>query len=214
MIMANYLITGYHGEPHVTVENDRGINAGIVGEGRHVLPVGNRLKAEYIGNNTVRLYDGKLMDNGAAAGIPAGEFIDLTIATGSQGMVRHDLIVFQYSKDASTSIEKGEFVVIRGTEAVGTASDPELTQANLVGATAVLDQMPLWRVVVSGANIAQPEQVFSMAGALTSVVPGASEGNLPTFDANGGLVDSGVNAAKVTFAKMALSGTTLVITTV
>jgi hypothetical protein len=212
--MANYLITGYHGEPHVTVENDRGINAGIVGEGRFVLPVGKRLKAEYIGNNTVRLYDGKLMDNGAAAGIPAGEFIDLTIATGSQGMKRHDLIVFQYSKDASTSIEKGEFVIVRGTEATGAASDPALTQANLVGATAVLDQMPLWRVVVSGTDIAQPEQVFSMAGALTSAVPGAGEGNLPTFDANGGLVDSGVNAAGVTFAKMTLSGTTLIINTV
>jgi hypothetical protein len=53
-----------------------------------------------------------------------------------------------------------------------------------------------------------------MAGALTSAVPGAGEGNLPTFDANGGLVDSGVNAAQVTFAKMTLSGTTLIINTV
>lgn len=214
MIVANYLITGYHGEPHVTVENDRGINAGIVGEGRYVLPVGERLKAEYIGNNTVRLYDGKLMDNGAAAGIPSGEFVDLTISTASQGMTRNDLIVFQYSKDASTLVEKGEFVVVRGTESSGTASDPELTQADLVGATATLDQMPLWRVVVSGTAISAPVQVFSMAGALTAAVPGAEEGNLPTFDANGGLADSGVNAAKVTFAKMTLSGTTLTITTV
>lgn len=39
----NYLITGYWGEPHVTAENDRGINAAIFGAGRFVLPVGGKV---------------------------------------------------------------------------------------------------------------------------------------------------------------------------
>ena len=82
----NYLITGYWGEPHVTAENDRGINAAIFGAGRFVLPVGEQFKAEYIGNNTIRMYDGKLMNNGAAGGIPVGEYIDLPIANAGQGM--------------------------------------------------------------------------------------------------------------------------------
>ena len=59
----NYLITGYWGEPHVTAENDRGINAAMFGTGRFVLPVGEQFKAEYIGNNTIRMYDGKLMES-------------------------------------------------------------------------------------------------------------------------------------------------------
>ena len=88
--MANYLITGYWGEPHVTAENDRGINAAIFGAGRYVLPVGEQFRAEYIGNNTVRMYDGKLTDNGAAAGIPAGRYVDLTISEAGQGMNRND----------------------------------------------------------------------------------------------------------------------------
>ena len=159
----NYLITGYHGEPHVTVENDRGINAGIAGSGRFVLPVGQRFRAEYIGNNTVRLYDGKLMNNGAAAGIPAGKYIDLLIPEAGQGMKRNDLIVFQYSQDSSTLIESGDFVVIQGTESSGTAVDPELTQEDLLTDEASFDQMALWRVPVSGASISAPVQMFTVS---------------------------------------------------
>ena len=158
----NYLITGYWGEPHVTAENDRGINAAMFGVGRFVLPVGEQFRAEYIGNNTIRMYDGKLMDNGAAAGIPAGEYVDLLIANAGQGKKRNDLIVFQYSQDASTLIESGTFVVIRGTETSGTASDPELTQEDLLSGNATFDQMALWRVSVSGTAIAEPEQIFKL----------------------------------------------------
>lgn len=159
----NYLITGYHGEPHVTVENDRGINAGIVGAGRFVLPVGQQFRAEYIGNNTVRLYDGKLMNNGSAAGIPAGKYIDLLIPEAGQGMNRNDLIVFQYSQDSSTLIESGDFIVIQGAESSGAAVDPELTQEDLLTDEASFDQMALWRVPVSGATISAPVQMFTVS---------------------------------------------------
>lgn len=159
----NYLITGYWGEPHVTAENDRGINAAMFGTGRFVLPVGEQFKAEYIGNNTVRMYDGKLMDNGAAAGIPVGEYVDLLIANAGQGMKRNDLIVFQYSKDASTLIESGVFTVIQGTETSGTASNPALTQEDLLSGEAAFDQMALWRVSVSGTTVAAPVKLFSVS---------------------------------------------------
>ena len=159
----NYLITGYWGEPHVTTENDRGINAAIFGTGRFVLPVGEQFKAEYIGNNTVRMYDGKLLDNGAAAGIPAGRYIDLSIPEATQGMNRNDLIVFQYSRDIYTLIETGSFIVIRGTETTGTAVDPELSQEDLMSDEAVLDQMVLWRVPVSGVVISDPVKLFSVS---------------------------------------------------
>lgn len=158
----NYLITGYWGEPHVTVENDRGINAAIFGAGRFVLPVGNQFRAEYIGNNTVRVYDGKLIDNGAVAGIPAGQYIDLLIPEAGQGMNRNDLIVFQYSKDAATLVESGNFVVIKGAETSGTPTDPELTQQDILSDTATFDQMPLWHVSVSSTIISEPVQLFEV----------------------------------------------------
>ena len=165
----NYLITGYWGEPHVTAENDRGINAAMFGTGRFVLPVGEQFRAEYIGNNTIRMYDGKLIDNGAAAGIPAGEYVDLLIANAGQGMKRNDLIIFQYEQDASTLIESGKFVVIQGTETSGAASDPELTQEDLLGGNATFDQMALWRVSVSGASVAAPVKVFPVSANLSHI---------------------------------------------
>ena len=168
----NYLITGYWGEPHVTAENDRGINAAMFGTGRFVLPVGRQFEAAYIGNNTIRLYDGKLMDNGAAAGIPAGEYVDLLIANAGQGKKRNDLIVFQYSQDASTLIESGKFVVIQGEETSGTASDPVLTQEDLLSGNATFDQMPLYRVSVSGATIAAPTRVAEVEWANPPMIMG------------------------------------------
>ena len=156
----NYLITGYWGKPHVTSENDRGFNAAIFGSGRFVLPVGEQFKAEYIGNNTVRLYDGKLIDNGAIAGIPAGEYIDLLIPEAGQGENRNDLIIFQYSQDPSTLIESGVFTVLSGKETTGTATDPALSQQDILSNEATLDQMALWRIPVSGSVISSPEILY------------------------------------------------------
>lgn len=164
----NYLITGYWGEPHVTPENDRGFNAAVFGAGRFVLPVGEQFRAEYIGNNTVRVYDGKLLTNGALAGIPAGQYVDLLIPEAGQGMNRSDLIVFQYEKDPSTLVETGRFVVLTGAESAGTAYDPVLTQQDLLTDTANLDQMPLWRVTVSGAVINAPAQMFRVQSVKSS----------------------------------------------
>ena len=164
----NYLITGYWGEPHVTAENDRGIHAAIFGAGRFVLPVGEQFRAEYIGNNTIRMYDGKLLDNGAAAGIPAGEYIDLVVSGAGQGMKRNDLIVFQYEKDETSTVETGKFVVVKGTETSGVAADPELTQADLLSGAAIFDQMALWRVPISATTISAPEQLFSVRDSIQS----------------------------------------------
>lgn len=165
----NYLITGYWGEPHVTAENDRGFNAAVFGAGRFVLPVGEMFRAEYIGNNTVRVYDGKLLDGGALAGIPAGKYIDFLIPEAGQGMNRNDLIIFEYSQDASTLIESGVFKVVSGTETSGTAADPVLYEEDLLSDEATLDQMALFRVPVSGAVISDPEALFVIAKNMESV---------------------------------------------
>lgn len=161
--MANYLITGYHGEPHVTAENDKGIHAALFGKGKFVLPVGEQFRAEYIGNNTIRVYDGKLIDNGAAAGIPAGQYIDLPIANAGQGVRRNDLIVFQYRKEGTTMVESGSFVVVQGTEG-STPVDPEITEADLLSDDATFDQMVLWRVPVAETTISAPVKLFSVWG--------------------------------------------------
>lgn len=158
----NYLITGYWGTPHVTAENDRGIHAGIFGTGRFVLATGEQFEAQYIGSNTIRLSDGKLIDNGAAAGIPAGNYIDFLVPNASQGAVRNDIIIFEYTKNPSSGVESGVFKRIEGAEATGTATDPQLSQNDLLSGNAVLDQMALWRIPVSEVNVGTPEKLFEV----------------------------------------------------
>lgn len=174
----NLLITGYWGEPHVTAENDRGFNAAVFGPGRFVLPVGEQFRAEYIGNNTVRVHDGKLMDGGALGGIPAGKYIDLLIPETGQGMKRNDLIVFQYSKDVSTLIETGSIVVVRGAETSGTPADPVLELQDLLTDEATFDQMALWRVPVAGANISAPVRMFKTISNFQGMKAGLGAVNL------------------------------------
>lgn len=166
----NYLITGYWGEPHVTAENDRGINAAMFGAGRYVLPVGKQFLAGYIGNNTVRVYDGKLIDNGAVAGIPAGEYIDFSIPNASQGMKRKDLIVFEYKLDSATQVESGVFKVLYGTETSGTPAVPALMQSDLLSGTATIDQMALYSVTVSGTAIGSTVKEYELAPNAPSVL--------------------------------------------
>ena len=169
----NYLITGYWGEPHVTAENDRGINAGMLGVGRFVLPVGERFKAEYIGNNIIRMYDGKLVDNGAAAGIPAGEYIDFQIAnTSGSTKYRTDFICFVYTKVASTLRESGTFVVMSGSEhdLPTYATDPILVQNDLLTNEATMDMMPLWKVNVHGGTITIDETpLFTVSESISNM---------------------------------------------
>ena len=218
----NYLITGYWGTPHVTAENDRGIQGGIVGAGRYVLPVGKQFRAEYIGNNTVRIYDGKLMDNGAAAGIAVGEYIDLSITNTGQNKHRNDLIVFQYSRDTATMVESGSFILIKGAEVSENPKDPALTQADLLAGNAVLDQMPLWRIRVSGATIAEPERMFTLSACLADVAGGdhnhggiTTDGKLGTVSgrivttSTGGVLEASTASAareKLGLAPVAASG--------
>jgi hypothetical protein len=174
----NLLITGYWGEPHVTAENDRGFNAAVFGPGRFVMPVGEQLRAEYIGNNTVRVYDGKLMTGGAMGGVPAGKYIDLLIPETGQGMKRNDLIVFQYSKDISTLIETGSIIVVSGAETSGTPADPVLEQQDLLTDEATFDQMPLYRITVSGASISAPVRMFSIISNFQGMKAGLGAVNL------------------------------------
>jgi hypothetical protein len=139
-----------------------------------VLPVGKQFKAENIGNNTIRIYDGKLVDNGAAAGIPAGEYVDLVISNASQGRKRNDLIVFEYSQDSSTLIETGSFKVVRGAETSGTAVDPTLRQEDLLSGRATFDQMALWRIPVSTGTISEPVQLFEVSKSLADAGSGSN----------------------------------------
>ena len=156
------IITGYRGKPHVTQEQDRDVNIGVVGDGSYVLQTGMQLAAEVSSNNEVKIRDGVLMHQGCTASIKKNTYDSLTIINGSQGMKRIDLIVARYEKNQDNGIESLDLKVIQGTPAESTPTVPEYTEGDIQAGDYVAD-MPMYQVIIDGLNITEVKKVFEVA---------------------------------------------------
>ena len=156
------IITGYTGKPHVTSEQDRDVNIGVVGEGSYVLRTGMQLAAEVSSNNEIKIRDGVLMHQGCTASIKKNTYDSLTIINGSQGMKRIDLIVARYEKNQDNGIESFDLKVIHGTPAESTPTVPEYTEGDIQAGDYVAD-MPMYQVIIDGLNITEVKKVFEVA---------------------------------------------------
>lgn len=159
------IITGYIGEPHISSEQDRDINIGIVGEGSYVLATGLQMEPEVQTGNEVRIKDGVIMHQGCAASIKKNTYDSVMIANGSQGMKRTDLIVARYQRDAETNIESMNWVVIQGTPAETDPVVPEYVSGDIQAGDTVAD-MPMYKVHLDGLNITSIEKVFTVVNGL------------------------------------------------
>ena len=158
------IITGATSEAHVTSNDDGEFNQGIWGEGLVILTNGNKLSATIVDNNTIRIADGDLVFQGRHGLIEAGTYEDMTITTGASGQNRKDLICVQYR--LVSGVESMNLVVKQGTATSGTASDPTYTEG-VIRTGAILAEIPLYRVNISGINIASVE---SMAQVIPYIV--------------------------------------------
>ena len=156
------IITGYTGKPHVTSEQDRDVNIGVVGEGSYVLQTGMQLAAEVSSNNEIKIRDGVLMHQGCTASIKKNTYDSLIIINGSQGMKRIDLIVARYEKNQDNGIESLDLKVIQGTPAEQTPTAPEYTEGDIQAGDYVAD-MPMYQVIIDGLNITEVKKVFEVA---------------------------------------------------
>lgn len=156
------IITGYTGKPHVTSEQDRDVNIGVVGEGSYVLQTGMQLAAEVSSNNEIKIRDGVLMHQGCTASIKKNTYDSLIIINGSQGMKRIDLIVARYEKNQDNGIESLDLKVIQGTPAESTPTVPEYTEGDVQAGDYVAD-MPMYQVIIDGLNITEVKKVFEVA---------------------------------------------------
>lgn len=155
------IITGYTGAAHVTAEQDRDINIGIFGKGSCVLQTGQQLNAVVISNNEIRITDGVLVHQGCAASIKKNTTNSVTIANGSQGMKRIDLIVARYTKNASSKVEAVEIKVIQGTPSESNPAVPPYTSGDIQGGDLTAD-MPLYQVEINGLTIADVKRLFTV----------------------------------------------------
>lgn len=163
------IITGYRGEAHITAQMDRDINRGIFGSDAYVVNLtGSHLSATIVSANEIRIGSGMIVAQGCTAEIPYGTTESLTIANGSQGMQRRDLIVVRYMRNTSTGVEDMSLIVKTGTPAASNPSTPAYTSGSIAnGATLV--EFPLYRVKIDGLTITALEKQIATMESLESV---------------------------------------------
>ena len=176
------IITGYTRKPHVTSEQDRDVNIGVVGKGSYVLQTGMQLAAEVSSNNEIKIRDGVLMHQGCTASIKKNTYDSLIIINGSQGMKRIDLIVARYEKNQVNGIESIDLKVIQGTPAESTTTVPEYTEGDIQAGDYVAD-MPMYQVIIDGLNITEVKKVFEVAPGIDALKKEIAELNskIPHF---------------------------------
>lgn len=170
------IITGYTGSPHVTAEQDRDVNIGIFGAESYVLRTGSRLKAEVSSNNEIKVRDGVIMHQGCAASIKKNTYDSLTIANGSQGMKRVDLIVARYSRDQNTKEESLVLKVIQGTPKESGPAVPGYTTGDIQAGDLIAD-MPLYQVTLNGLNITEVKQLFATQDSIAGLSSNLTNAN-------------------------------------
>lgn len=152
------IIWGYKADPHITAQQLRNTYIGIFGEDAHILDVGSELAATVVSATEIQIADGVMVGQGCTASIEHGMTESLTIANGSQGMQRKDLIVARYSKVASTGVESMTLAVITGTPASSSPADPSYNSGDIADGDSPVD-FPLYRVNLSGISITSVERL-------------------------------------------------------
>ena len=155
------LMDSYAGGPHITETQIGLANQATFGPDDYVLGGGRESEAQVLTNNSIRIFDAVYCIQGRRDVIPASGYTDVTIANGTQGMNRNDIIVRRYKKDEITEIESTVYAVIKGTPNAGEAVDPKVTIGDIrTGAT--LHEMKLYRVKIKGLNITAVEPLFNI----------------------------------------------------
>ena len=162
------LMDSYAGGPHITETQIGLANQATFGADDYVLEGGRESEAQVLTNNSIRVFDAVYCIQGRRDVIPASGYTDVTIANGTQGMNRNDIIVRRYKKNESSEIESTEYAVIKGTPNAGVAVDPKVTTGD-IRSGATLHEMALYRVKITGLNITAVEPMFNILKNMASL---------------------------------------------
>lgn len=149
--MAFDLVTGYKGEDHVTASQWADLNRGIVGDAV-ILDVGSKMSVAIQTANQITVNDGIVMFDGREFYIEYGDSTNIAIASGTQGMMRNDIVYIEYTKDGSTGVESGAFKVAEGIPKLNNPSDPNITDMD-IRTGVLLSQKKFCRVRIVGTAI-------------------------------------------------------------
>lgn len=156
------LVTGRAGSPHITSQQDRQKHQGVWGTGVYILKTGNNLEPVVQSSNSIQIKDGALMTQGALISVKVGTVDEVTIANGSQGMQRKDVIVARYTYNQGTNTENAEWAVVQGTPAASNPQIPQIKEGDIQAGDATVDTS-VFIVTMDGINITSVDVVPELA---------------------------------------------------
>lgn len=149
--MALDIVTSYQGFDHITADQLADFQRGLLGDSC-ILPVGSKMEVNIQTANQITVADGVVVYDGREIHIPYGTSENVAITSGTQGMLRNDIVCLQYNRDESSGVESVEFVTIAGTPMASDPQDP--AYSNLDIRTGVfMSQKPFCRVRLNGTAI-------------------------------------------------------------
>ena len=113
--MALDIVTSYQGFDHITADQLADFQRGLLGDSC-ILPVGSKMEVNIQTANQITVADGVVIYDGREIHIPYGTSENVWITSGTQGMMRNDIVCLQYNRDESSGVESVEFVTISTIE--------------------------------------------------------------------------------------------------
>jgi hypothetical protein len=157
------LVDGKAGVAHISSEDKAIIHQAKFGKSDMVFDWGDVLKCTMGSANKATIGTGCASIQGLDWHITAAETV--TIANGSQGMKRNDIICAHYHRNSSSGIENVELTVLNGSPNATAAADPTIPSGKILSG-AVDAYMPLWRIPLDGITVGTPVRLFTPRGAL------------------------------------------------
>lgn len=155
-------ITSRQGVAHFSSRNMRSIIESIVGRDYYIANIDECLSLELSTNNKIKIRSGVLIHHGNVSQVKKGTYDEVSYLNGSQGMKRIDLIVSRLTKDASTEIEKQEWICIQGTPSESDPQAPSYTEGNIQEGDLV-DDCPFAELHFDGINVTEVKQLVPVA---------------------------------------------------
>ena len=158
-------ITNAAKEPHITPLQDSMWHRGMAGIDSCVFNFFENFAAEVSSNNSVKIRSGIGMIQGRYFCVEPSTYDEVTIANGTQGEKRKDLIVCRWTVDEEQKVQSGDWVVIQGTPTTGTPAAPSHTDGDL-DAGDLIAEMPFYEVTLDGINVTGVAKKFASLGGI------------------------------------------------
>lgn len=156
------IMTGKTGTPHVTSQQFRQFVEAVAGQDSYILQSGENLEPELQTNNLLKIRSGIMSHHGNLSVVDIGTYDEVTIANGTQGMQRIDLVVNRHTRDESSGVESNTWVVIQGTPNASTPVAPAYTEGNLQEGDLV-DDCPVFEVHLNGINVTEVVKLLEVS---------------------------------------------------